>query len=163
MNKEEKVKIEGMEGARRATGIPSIEKSQKEGNLKTVPNPEVSEKTRRRRYTAAYKVRILELADQCTEPGRLGALLRREGLYYSNLNAWRHQRSQGVLNGLQPKKRGRKELKRDPNEKEIARLRKENERLAKELKKAELIIDVQKKTSELLGITLQSLDEGEKC
>jgi len=162
MNKKENELIEGMEEARRATGLPSIEKSKKDGHLKAVPEPEVSETSKRRRYTAAYKLRVLELADRCTDPGELGALLRREGLYHSNLNTWRHQRSQGVLNGLQPKKRGRKELKQDPNEKEIIRLRKENERLAKQLKKAELIIDFQKKTSEILGITLQSLDEGEK-
>jgi len=81
MDKEEKPKIDGMEGACRATGIPSIEKSEKEAHLKSVPNPEVSEKAKRRCYTAAYKLRILELADQYTEPGESGALLRREGLY----------------------------------------------------------------------------------
>ena len=77
----------------------------KEGTILTVahPNPEVPDKAVRRRFTAEYKLRILTLADVCTEPGSLGALLRREGLYASNLNTWRYQRERGVLSALTPK------------------------------------------------------------
>jgi transposase len=79
------------------------------------PNPEVPDKAVRRRFTAEYKLRILRLADACSDPGSLGSLLRREGLYASNLNTWRHQRERGVLSALTPKKRGRKESVRNPH------------------------------------------------
>ena len=115
-------------------------------------DPEVSAKASRRRFTAEYKLDILKQADTCTEPGSLGALLRREGLYSSNINTWRRQRDRGVLSGLTPKKRGRKESGRDPLIAENDKLRKENDRLTKRLKRAETIIDVQKKISEILGI-----------
>ena len=124
-------------------------------------DPEVTETPIRRRFSAQYKLRILRLADACTEPGSLGALLRREGLYASNLRTWRRQRDAGTLEALKPKKRGRK-----PNEPnlltgEVKQLRKENERLAKRLRQAELIIDVQKKVSQMLGITLEAPEESE--
>lgn len=124
------------------------------------PNPEVPDKAVRRRFTAEYKLRILTLADACTEPGSLGALLRREGLYASNLNTWRHQRDRGVLSALSPKKRGRKELGRDPLVAENEKLRKENERIASRLRQAEIIIDIQKKVSQILGIPLTTTEEG---
>jgi transposase-like protein len=124
------------------------------------PNPEVPDKATRRRFTAEYKLRILTLADACTEPGILGALLRREGLYASNLNTWRHQRERGILSGLTPKKRGRKESVRDLLVAENEKLRKENERIAKRLRQAEIIIDVQKKISQILGIPLANSEEG---
>jgi len=113
------------------------------------PDPEVPEKPTRRRFTAEYKLRILHLADACTEPGSIGALLRREGLYSSHLTAWRRQRERGALDGLKPKKRGRKADERNPLLPEVERLRKENEQLTKRLKQAELIIEVQKKVSEM--------------
>src|SRR5690606_39267930 len=94
-----------------------------------------------------YKARILRLADSCTKPGELGALLRREGLYSSHLSTWRRQRDQGLV----PQKRGRK---KDPDtevRRENARLERENARLAEKLRHAELIIDVQKKVAALLG------------
>ena len=125
-----------------------------------IPNPEVPDKATRRRFTAEYKLRILTLADACTEPGILGALLRREGLYASNLNTWRHQRERGILSGLTPKKRGRKESVRDPLVAENEKLRKENERITKRLRQAEIIIDVQKKISQILGIPLATTEEG---
>lgn len=124
------------------------------------PNPEVQDKPTRRRFTAEYKLRILTLADACTEPGSLGALLRREGLYASNLNTWRQQRERGVLSALTPKKRGRKESVRDPLIVENEKLRKENERLTNRLRQAEIIIDVQKKVSQILGIPLATPEEG---
>lgn len=133
-----------------------------EGALLAVaqPNPEVRDKPTRRRFTAEYKLRILTLADACTEAGSLGALLRREGLYASNLNTWRHQRERGVLSALTPKKRGRKESVRDPLVAENEKLRRENERITKRLRQAEIIIDVQKKVSQILGIPLATPEEG---
>jgi len=125
------------------------------------PDPEVAEKPDRRRFTAKYKLDILRQADACTEPGSLGALLRREGLYSSNLTTWRRQRDAGTLEALTPKKRGRKGVKPDPLAVENEKLRKENARLAKRLNHAELIIDVQKKISQILGITLDTPPQSE--
>ena len=113
------------------------------------PDPEVVVKAQRRRFTAEYKRRILQEADACTQHGQVGALLRREGLYSSHLNTWRRQRARGELQGLTPAKRGRKA---DPQAAENARLQRETERLTAQLARAELIIDVQKKVSQLLGL-----------
>jgi transposase-like protein len=124
------------------------------------PNPEVPAKPARRRFTAADKLRILRLADTCTVPGSLGALLRREGLYASNLTTWRRQRDAGTLAALTPKQRGRKTPSRDPLRLENAQLRQENERLTRRLRQAELIIDVQKKVSQILGIPLATSEAG---
>ena len=110
--------------------------------------PEVSEKPARRRFTAEYKARILDEADRCTEPGQLGELLRREGLYSSHLTNWRRQRDEG----LSPKRRGRKPIPNKKERQELERLRRENKRLAERLRQAEVIIDVQKKVSEMLGL-----------
>ena len=113
---------------------------------KAVPEPEVPEKTVRRKFTAAYKLRIIREAERCTEPGQIGALLRREGIYSSSLTSWRRQ----VKQGLVPKKRGPAAQKADPRVRQIAVLERENEKLVHKLKQAELIIDVQKKVTELL-------------
>jgi transposase len=113
-------------------------------------DPEVKSKPERRQFSAEYKRRILEEADACIEPGQIGALLRREGLYSSNLIHWRRQRSEGSLKGLSPKKRGPKP---DPLANENAALRRRIERLEAELKRAETIIEVQKKLSDLLGLS----------
>jgi transposase-like protein len=121
----------------------------------------VPEKKTRRRFTAAYKLRILEEADQCDQPGAIGALLRREGLYSSNLTAWRRQRDQGALQGLNPKKRGRKAKPEDPSAERISKLERENQRLKNQLRKAEIIIEAQKKISEILGID-QSLEDADE-
>jgi transposase-like protein len=118
-----------------------------------IPDPEVAPKAKRRKFSAEYKVRILEEADRCTERGEIGALLRREGLYSSHLSTWRRQRDQGILSGLSPKKRGRKG--KDELEKELAELRRENKRLQARLEEAEMIIDVQKKLSRLLGLATE--------
>lgn len=120
-------------------------------NLSPEPATQVVPRPKRRRFTASYKLRILQEADLCTESGEIGALLRREGLYYSNLGTWRRQRDQGQLSGLSPKKRGPKE---DPVARENARLKREVEHLKVKLEKAETIIDVQKKLSKLLGVSL---------
>ena len=111
-------------------------------------SPEVSEKATRRRYSAEYKMRILDEADRCNQPGQLGELLRREGLYSSLLASWRKKRSVG----LQPKPRGRKPIPNQAERQELERLKRENLRLAERLRQAEVIIDVQKKVCEMLGI-----------
>ena len=123
------------------------------------PDPEVPVKKPRRKFTAKYKLQILQEADVCTEPGQRGALLRREGLYSSNLTTWRRQKDEGLLEALSPKKRGRKEKEKNPLAKKVTELERENERLRKRLKKAETIIDVQKKISEILGIEQPDYDE----
>jgi transposase-like protein len=112
-------------------------------------DPEVEPRAVRRHYTAEYKLRILEEIDHATEPGEIGAILRREGLYSQIISKWRQQRAQGGLDGLQPQKRGPKV---NPEASEIARLKCENQRLRQKLKKAELIIEVQKKVSQMLGL-----------
>lgn len=112
-----------------------------------VSNPEVTAKAVRRKLTAAYKVRILREADSCTEPGQLGSLLRREGLYSSSLTRWRRQMVQGLIGN----KRGPAARTSDPNIRRISDLEKEIVRLKARLKKADLIIDVQKKMAELLN------------
>lgn len=114
-----------------------------------IPDPEVMAQAQRRRFTAAYKLEILAEAEQCREAGEMGALLRREGLYASHLSNWRRQREQGQLQGLQSQKRGRKA---NPQATELAQLRRENERLRQRLEQADLIIDVQKKLYQLLGL-----------
>ena len=118
------------------------------------PSSEVLEKPVRRRFTVEYKARILAEADACTEPGALGELLRREGLYSSHLATWRRQRDAGALAGLTPKRRGRPAKPKNPLAEEVARLQRENQRLKEQLRQAELIIDVQKKVSEMLNIPL---------
>jgi transposase len=131
------------------------------GRALTAPDPEVTEKPVRRRFSVDNKLRILRLADRCVEPGSLGALLRREGLYSSSLTTWRRQREEGTLAALKPKKRGRKTTDRNPLASELMQLQRENDRLAKRLQQAELIIDVQKKLSQMLGITLENSPERE--
>lgn len=115
------------------------------------PNPEVTERARRRQFSAAYKLKILEEADGCMVAGELGALLRREGLYSSHLAEWRRHRAEGTLAALAPKRRGRPVV--SAAETELARLRQENERLTRQLAAAEAIIEIQKKVSSLLGLT----------
>ena len=126
-----------------------------------IPDPEVVPKAKRRRFSAKYKQRILEEADNCTEPGQTGALLRREGLYSSHLSTWRRQREQGLLEALSPKRRGRK--RKDELEREVVRLRRESERLQASLEKAKMIIDVQKKLSRLLGLATEENGTGRRA
>lgn len=132
------------------------ERSEPLGDRRALRDPEVVESATRRRFSAGYKLRILKLADSCTEPGSLGVLLRREGLYASNLTTWRRQRDEGTLEALSPKKRGPKTVEHNPLAAENEQLKRENERLSKRIRQAELIIDVQKKVSQMLGITLES-------
>jgi len=152
--------IQAHEQTVKAVGNSVVMRTPEGSKAATMPNPEVPDKAARRRFTAEYKIRILNESDACTDSGSLGALLRREGLYASNLNTWRHQRERGILSGLTPKKRGRKEAVRDPLFAENEKLRKENERLTNRLRQAEIIIDVQKKVSQILGIQLATPEEG---
>jgi transposase-like protein len=123
-----------------------------------VPDPAVSEKAKRRQFTADYKLRILREVEQCKAPGEIGAILRREGLYSSHLTDWRRQRDQIAKQGLVERKRGPKVKPEDPRIKELER---ENTRLKRRLQRAEAMLEIQKKASELLGIPLSQLDEDE--
>lgn len=124
-----------------------------------VPNPEVLEKAQRRIYPAEYKLRILQETDTCSE-GQIGAILRREGLYSSHLTTWRRQRQAGQLAALTDNKRGRKPIPENPLSAEVERFRREHERLSQQLQQAELIIDIQKKASAILNITLERNNTG---
>jgi transposase-like protein len=113
-----------------------------------VPDPELVEKARRRKFTAEYKFSIVAEADACTRPGELGALLRREGLYSSHLTTWRAQRDRAALDGLEPKPRGPKPP--SPQTVENARLRRERDKAVSELETARRVIEVQGNVSALL-------------
>jgi len=119
---------------------------------KGVPDPEVVATAKRRHFSAKEKLRILEEADAC-EHGEIGALVRREGIYTSYLSRWRRERDRGQLQGLGPKKRGRTSRPDKALAEENERLRQENKRLKERLAQAETIIEVQKKVSQLLGLT----------
>jgi len=142
------------EGARRATGVSAG------GGAGVVPDPEVPEKAKRRQFSPEYRLRILKEADACKGPGEIGALLRREGLYSSNLVTWRRQRDARALVGMKAQKRGPKPRREDPRLKQKDR---EIARLQHRLKQAETVIEVQKKVAEILGIPLNSpaLDESD--
>lgn len=118
-------------------------------------DPEVAEHTARRQFSASYKLKLLEEADRCTSLGEVGALLRREGLYSSHLSTWRKQRREGALVSMLATTRGRP-AKYTTEQREIERLQRDNERLRIKLAQAEKIIEVQKKLSEVLGVTLKS-------
>ncbi len=141
--------VEGMEGARKATEVSSTDAL---ASVAVGSDPEVLERPQRRRFTAKYKLQVLQQADACTEQGEIGALLRREGLYSSHLSKWRRLRESGALAGLTPRKRGRKVGPAKQQKRRIAELERETQRLRERLAQAETIIDVQKKISSLLGI-----------
>ncbi len=140
------------EGARRASGVSA-------DGAKGTPDPEVAEKPKRRRFSAEYRLRIVREADSCKEPGEIGALLRREGLYSSLLTAWRRQRDAGALAGLRSKKRGPKANVVDP---QVKRLERDVARLKRQLEQAETIIGIQKKIAGILGIPLRTSERDEK-
>lgn len=124
-----------------------------EAGPSTAPDPEVTDKARRRQFTVSYKLRILQELDRCKEPGQVGALLRREGLYSSHLTQWRRERRAGELRAPSPKQRGYKEP--SPLARENEQLRRENEELKQKLRQAETIIEFQKKVAELFGTPRQ--------
>jgi transposase-like protein len=134
--------------------------SQNGSQTTALPDPEVRPKAQRRQFTAEYKQRVLDEADACTTPSQRGALVRREGLYSSHLTTWRRQRAHGILDGLAPKKRG---VKPDPFALENAHLRCEIKRLEQQLQRAETIIEVQKKLSQLLSGPTESNRKDERA
>jgi transposase-like protein len=120
---------------------------------------EVSAKARRRQFTAEYKRKILAEAEGCTKPGEIGALLRREGLYSSHLVEWRRARDSGALAGLAPRKRGPAAKVPHPLEKKVLELQRENAHLERRAQRAEALVELQKKVSELLGVQLPKPNE----
>ena len=140
--------------APRSGGSPIVEREALPTPSGPPPDPEVTVRHARRRFTPRYKLEILRRADACTQPGQMGELLRKEGLYSSHLVTWRRQREEG----LTPKKRGRKAERVDPR---VKKLTQENRRLVRRLQKAEAIIDFQKKVHELLGIPLKPFESEE--
>lgn len=125
----------------------------------SVEDTEVTAKPKRRRFSAQDKLRVLRLADACTKPGEVGALVRREGLYSSHLTEWRRARAAGELDALTPKKRGRKALAINPLEKRVLELERALAKSELRTKRAEALVELQKKVSELLGIQLPKEDE----
>jgi transposase len=130
-----------------------------------IPGPmanevEVLAKATRRRFAAEYKLKILREAEACTQPGELGALLRREGLYSSNVTTWRAQRERGELLGLTPKRRGPAPKAQNPLAPKVAALEREVTRHKARADRAEALVELQKKVAELLGTPLPQ--KGEK-
>lgn len=131
-------------------------------SVRVAPDPEVSSVSGRRRFSSAYKARIVREADACVEPGEVGALLRREGLYSSNLTHWRKEYRKAGEAALADDKRGRK-ITRNPLAGEVERLGRELERTEKKLAQAEMIIEFQKNLCEILGISPARVStEGER-
>src|SRR5512146_3472193 len=128
---------------------------------RTVEEVEVVAKAERRRFTAEYKQRVLQEADRCKQPGEIGALLRREGLYWSNLITWRKQRQSGELAGLRGERREPKRREKSPLADRVRELERENARLKRRAERAEGIVELQKKVSEILGIDLQKSAESD--
>lgn len=120
---------------------------------------ETQEKPERRNFTAKYKRDILVEVDACRESGDISALLRREGLYASHLATWRRQREAGEIDGLTPKKRGRKPKPHDERDQRIQSLEAEIAKIRARAEKAELLVTLQKKVSEILGIALPDPDQ----
>jgi transposase len=125
------------------------------------PETEVIEKGKRRRFTAEYKQRILREAAACKESGEVGALLRREGLYSSHLTNWRKYAGRGELAALTPKKRGPQAKAVNPRDRELLEAQRETARWKKRAERAEALVEVQKKVSQLLGIALPTIEEEE--
>ena len=125
------------------------------------PDPEVVGHAFRRRFTAEYKRRILAEVDAAAGSGAVGRIIRREGLYSSQLTTWRKARRNSERVALEPKKRGPKPTPENPLQAENTKLKRENVQLHKKLRTAELMIDLQKKVSQLLGITLPVLEQSD--
>jgi transposase len=123
------------------------------------PETEVSSKATRRRFSAEYKRRILREIEKSTEKGAQGAILRREGLYSSHITKWREQSESGKLAGLSPKRRGPKRKVVDERDKRIAELEREVRKLTFKAERAEALVELQKRVSKLMGITLPNQDE----
>ena len=156
MEEQQAVSAGEPQGVGRATGdFPARGNSER----KRAVDPEVPAKAARRRFSVEYKRRIVREAEAARDAGEIGALLRREGLYSSHLNTWRRARERGELAGLSPKRRGRKEQAVNPLAKRVAELERDKRRLERRLKQAELLLEIQKKASQLLEIPLASRDD----
>jgi transposase-like protein len=123
-----------------------------------VPDPAVEAKPKRRRFTAEYKLRILREVERAKGAGEVGAILRREGLYSSHLVSWRRERDRVAKAGLAARQRGPKRKVEDPR---VQQLERENAKLRRQLQRAEFLIEIQKKASEMLGIPLKPLEPDE--
>jgi transposase len=123
--------------------------------VKSLTEVEVVAKAERRPFTAQYKQKVLREADDCKQPGEIGGLLRREGLYWSNLANWRKQRERGELAGLSTKKRGPKRREKNLLAERVRELERDNTRLKRRAERAEGIVELQKKVSEIFGIELE--------
>ena len=145
------------QGARRASGVSPARDSAQE--RRGTADVEVPAKATRRQFSAEYKRRIVREAAAASGAGEIGVLLRREGLYSSHLNTWRRQRERGELAGLSPRRRGRKEKLVNPLAKRVAELERDKRRLERKLERAELLLEIQKKASQLLQIPLASLGD----
>lgn len=144
------------EGARRASAVSPVPIPVGVGAV----DPEVRPKAARRQFSSSYKLEIVQQAERCQEPGELGALLRKEGLYASHLSKWRQLFEKGALEGLGAS-RGRKVDPETATRQRLRELEQENQRLRGKLRQAEAIIEVQKKVSEILGIPLAPNDDSE--
>ena len=138
----------GTNGGRRPTVVPAP----------LAASPELAARPRRRTFTAQDKLRILAETDRAAETGGIAAILRREGLYSSNLTDWRRARDAGAISGLNPIKRGPKTAEPNPLAPDITRLQQDNARLTLRLARAEAVIDIQKNVAALLGIALAPSD-----
>ncbi len=150
-----KSKAETMESPRLTTPEGALEDAPRAtGNAPSGvrPDPEVFATARRRQFTSGDKRRILDAADRCTQPGEIGALLRKEGIYSSHLTTWRRQRAADERATLAPQKRGRKADPAQAEDRRVRQLTQENDRLRRKLAQANAIIDVQKKLCALLGL-----------
>lgn len=119
-----------------------------------VTETEVVEKAKRRLFTAEYKQRVLVEIDRASQSGEIGAILRREGLYSSVVSAWRRQREAGEFSALSPKKRGPKARVPDARDRELVELQRKLAKSEARLKRAEALLEVQKKVADLFGIEL---------
>lgn len=120
---------------------------------------EVPAKARRRRFSAEYKQKILREAEHCRQPGEIGALLRREGLYSSHLANWRAARASGERAGLEAKRRGTKPRVRDGQAERVAELERDVTRWQRRAERAEFLVELQKKVAAILGIELDENGE----
>lgn len=157
------VQTEGQEGERSESGWSGgrTPGAAAETGSSARPDPEVVAQAKRRTFSVKYKLWLLSEADRCG-PGELGALLRREAVYDSTYRRWLTQRDEGILSGLEPRRRGPAPAPVNPLAKRVAELERENRKLTRKLSNAELIIDVQKKVASLLGITMEPEEKGKK-
>lgn len=159
--KDPAVRVERSGGDRREPERSSTPTAAAPASPPLPPDPEVpADRPKRRTFTAEYKKRILSEHDACSQPGEIGALLRREGLYSSLISEWKRQRDEGANAALAPRKRGRKAKIIDALATKVAELEGDKRRLEDRLRKAETIIEVQKKVSQLLGVPLSDPEKG---